>query len=91
MGLSMPRDGAVLLSEYPGEMVRLACRHCDRRGQYHRSTLAARFGTDISLPDLRARLVDEAGCQRQHNFSAPCGAFYPDLAPTAPATKRGGN
>ena len=28
----MPQSGALLLKNYPTEMVRLACTHCDRKG-----------------------------------------------------------
>jgi hypothetical protein len=35
---------SVLLRHYPFDMVRLACTRCERRGQYRKSTLLARFG-----------------------------------------------
>ncbi len=74
----------MLLSEYPADLVRLACRRCGRRGQYRRSTLAKRFGADIGLPELLARLVDQAECGQRGSMSAPCGAYYVELAPPTP-------
>jgi hypothetical protein len=69
--------GALTLADYPGEVVRLACDRCDRRGQYRRSTLVTLFGADASLPDV---LNDLARCPNAKNASDPCGAHYPDLA-----------
>lgn len=48
----MRKSGAVLLSDYPGELVRLACTGCERHGQYRRSTLAEQHGAGIGLPEL---------------------------------------
>jgi hypothetical protein len=41
LGPRMPRS-YVTLAEHPGDMVRLACTRCERRGQYRKSTLLAR-------------------------------------------------
>jgi len=65
-------SGSITLENFPHSMVRLACRKCDRRGQYRRSTLIAEHGADIPLPDLRERI---AGCPRQGRMLDGCGLF----------------
>jgi len=70
-------NGALTLVDYPSEIVRLACNCCDRRGQYRRSTLITLFGPSASFPDVLAGL---ARCPKAGDVSAPCGAFYIDLA-----------
>jgi hypothetical protein len=44
----MPRS-YVTLAEHPGDMVRLACTKCDRRGQYRKATLLERYGPDQNM------------------------------------------
>ena len=34
-------------------MVRLACDRCGRKGQYRRDTLIEKYGTEMTMPDLR--------------------------------------
>lgn len=66
------------LDQYPGDMVRLACRRCDRRGQYRRAGLIDRFGADIRLPDLRGQIAE---CPRLGKLGDACGVYFVDLAP----------
>jgi hypothetical protein len=40
--------------------------------------LIERFGADAALSDV---LMDLAACERRHDFSAPCGARFTNLAP----------
>jgi hypothetical protein len=68
------------LADYPGDIVRLACTRCDRRGQYRLAGLIERYGADVRLPDLRTILAD---CPRQNKFGDPCGVIFPDLVPKA--------
>lgn len=68
--------GSLSVGDYPSPVVRLECSRCDRRGQYARDRLAARFGADAALPDV---LVALASCERRGDFSKPCGARYADL------------
>ena len=71
----MPSSGAFLLRDLPlGRPCRIVCRNCDRAGQYHVGTLAARFGWDALLPDVLAKL--SADCPRRGDYSNPCGAVY---------------
>lgn len=72
----MPRDGALLISDHPGEYVEIACTKCDRRGRYLKTTLIAKYG-DIGLPDLRHDLAK--GCQKLGNYHDNCGALFPML------------
>ena len=72
--------GAVTLSRYPSDQVRVACRSCSRAGRYQRATLITRFGADARLPDVLRDLA--ADCPRWRDFSDPCGAHYPDLRPS---------
>ena len=41
----------------PDTMVRIACRKCDRHGQYRRSSLVALYGSAVPLPDLLGQLA----------------------------------
>lgn len=76
-----PTKGALALEDFPGDVVRIACDHCGRKGQYRRDGLIARFGAAAPLPDV---LNDIAACPRVRDCSNPCGAHYPDLAGQRP-------
>jgi hypothetical protein len=43
------------LAHYAFVVARIGCRVCNRRGSYRLARLAAKFGPDISLPDLTDR------------------------------------
>ncbi len=73
----MPKSGAVLLSEFPGDVVTIACRFCERRDVYKRANLIARYD-NIGLPELLSILA--AGYPRNGNMSHPCSPYFPDLA-----------
>jgi hypothetical protein len=47
-----PSDGALLVRDYPGKVVRIACCHCDWTERYRRAGLAKRFGPTAGLPDV---------------------------------------
>jgi hypothetical protein len=64
------------LAEWPYRMVRLACDHCPRRGQYRKDTLIARLGGDVLMPDVRHLI---AQCPRKDAPGAACGVYYADL------------
>jgi hypothetical protein len=36
----------VRIRDHPGDMVRLACTKCERRGQYRKATLIVRYGPE---------------------------------------------
>jgi hypothetical protein len=66
------------LASYPGDVVYVSCRRCDRRSAHRRSSLMTAFGAGASLPDVLAGL---ANCPRASDASSPCGAHYSDLGP----------
>jgi hypothetical protein len=49
--------GALTLADFRVELIRLACRRCERRGQHRRTTLIALFGETATLPDVLAQLA----------------------------------
>ena len=57
-------------------MIRLECSKCGRFGRYRIDKLIAKYGPDISLPDLRHEL---AQCHRRGNMSDPCQVSYVDV------------
>ena len=63
-------------AEWPLRMVRLACDNCDRRGQYRKETLIAKFGGDVLMPNLRHKI---ANCSRRDAPGQACGVYYADL------------
>jgi hypothetical protein len=68
----------VTLAEHPGDMVRLACTKCERRGQYRKATLLERYGPDQNMVELR--LILAAGCPKieANKIMDLCGVYYPD-------------
>lgn len=65
--------GSIMLSDHPGETVRLVCDKCGRAGQYRKQKLIEQFGADIRLPDLREVI---AKCERQGRMLDMCGVHY---------------
>ena len=74
----MARDGALQLSDYPSDVIHLACRKCDRRGQYRKAALLKRYG-DATLPSVKDEI---ARCPRQGSTSDACGSYYVELVPS---------
>ena len=69
---------ALELAAYPDPMIRVACRKCDRRGQYRRSSLVALCGPTAPLPDVLAQRAHD--CPRRGAIgNEACGAYFPDL------------
>jgi hypothetical protein len=56
----MSSAGALTIAEFPGLVLEIYCRRCDRRGRYARARLAERFGPDPSLPDLLRQFSPDA-------------------------------
>ena len=76
--------GAITLAEFRAELIGLACRRCERRGQYRRSSLIARYGEKAALPDVLARLSDDCPMRSTIGSNA-CGAYFPDLIERPPS------
>jgi len=60
-------------------VIEIACRRCDRRGQYRGTTLLARYGGQARLPDVLAAL--SADCPNKGKWGA-CSPYYPQIKPT---------
>ena len=76
--------GALTLADYPSNLVRVACRRCDRRGRHWRTTLIALYGEEAPLPKVLAFLTHD--CPKRHGIgNEACGAYYSDLAERPPA------
>ena len=73
----MPGRTALTLSDYPSDVVRLACRKCYRAGQYRKAALVKRYGGNMKLPDLR---VEIAKCPKMGSMSDGCGVYFVELA-----------
>jgi hypothetical protein len=77
--------GSLSLSEYPGDVVRLSCTKCNRKGQYRKQSLIERFGPNIPLPDLRQEIAQR---ERRENMSDVCLVRYTDLIPSSGGIRR---
>lgn len=65
------------LTHYPSDTVSLACRKCDREGQYRRAALIKRYGANTKLPDL---LLEIARCPKAGSMTDGCGVYFVQLA-----------
>ena len=74
----MPRDGALTLSDVPGQTLAIACGPCARRGRYPVTKLLEEHG-DAKLTDLLVTLAD---CPKARSASIhdSCRAVYDGLA-----------
>ena len=78
---------ASTLADYPDAMVRIACRKCDRRGQYRRSSLIALYGEKAALPDVLGQLAHD--CPKRGGIgNEACGAYFPDLVERPPRPRQ---
>jgi hypothetical protein len=80
-------DDRTSLALYPFVVVRIACRVSPRRGAYRLARLAAKFGPEISLPDLTERFSYDClwrvEARGKRGVSA-CGIYLPDLEQPRP-------
>jgi len=44
------------LADFRAELIRVACRRCDRRGQNRQTTLVALYGVEAPPPDVLAAI-----------------------------------
>jgi hypothetical protein len=75
-----PRDREIL-AYYPYVVVRLGCDRCTRTGAFRLARLAAKFGSNISLDHLIAKLV-ATECpywKARHPYHGTCRARLIDL------------
>jgi hypothetical protein len=75
-----PRDHEIL-AYYPYVVVRLGCDRCDRKGAFRLARLAAKFGPNISLAHLIAKLVaaEFPYWKARHPYHGTCRARLIDL------------
>ena len=72
--------GSFTFADYPGDLVRLVCDRCGRRGQYRKATLLESYPADTTLPGL-LHLI--AKCERWNTLTGDCGVRY-DFGPGGP-------
>src|SRR5215216_3260051 len=75
-----PRDRETL-AYFPYIVVRIGCDRCTRKGAFRLARLAAKFGADITLDQLIAKLVS-ADCpysKTRHPYHGTCHARFVDL------------
>lgn len=84
------------LSEYPYVILRVACRQCQRSGQYRIVRLAAKHGPEIELRDLMNTWSADCFMRTGRSVLAHerCKIYLPDLEPSPrppdlPPTMRG--
>src|SRR5712672_2933783 len=71
------------LVDFPYVLVRMRCDVCKRSGAYKLAGLAAKFGSDMHLEDLLAKL--SADCAwREDPRGSGCGARFADLPMVRP-------
>ncbi len=75
-------SGIRRLVDYPWVLVRLRCDVCKRAGAYRLARLAVKYGSEILLDDLVARL--SADCAWRDEPRSTCGARLSDLPPRKP-------
>jgi hypothetical protein len=78
---TLMRIGALVLADYPRDVIRIECELCARAGRYRLEGLIERYGPDMGLPELLDVL---AKCERKGDLSRRCGARYPDLLASRP-------
>lgn len=68
--------GQVVLADYQGDLVVIACAGCRRRGQYRVETLLAAFGPDALLTDLHRVIAAARGCSMASEQPERCRVRY---------------
>jgi hypothetical protein len=75
--ITMPRDGAMILSDVRSPSLSIVCEPCGRRGRYNVAKLIEEHG-DAKLTDLLRKLTN---CQKAQSASVcdRCRAVYEGL------------
>lgn len=70
--------GAISPLDYPSDVISIRCERCDRFGRYRREAILERFGADIGMPDVLAKI---AVCEHRARVSAEgCRAVFVELS-----------
>jgi hypothetical protein len=64
------------LADQPTFRVKLLCAKCERRGDYATAHLIQRFGGDVSMVDLLAKLSNDCPRRVANHGMDLCGARY---------------
>lgn len=56
-------EGAKTLDTIRNRMIVVRCDECDRTGRYRRETLIERYGPDMLMPDVLAKITES--CERR--------------------------
>lgn len=68
------------LAFFPYVVVRIRCQSCDRQGSYRLARLAAKFGAEMPLNEVMARITVDCPWREERRARARgCKAFFPDL------------
>jgi hypothetical protein len=74
-----PGEGAVLLRDYPGEVVRIDCRRCGRPGRYRLASLIERNEPAAELSEVLTALLADCARRQGWRIQGPYGSIFPDL------------
>jgi len=74
--LTMPRDGATLLSDIPASVLTVVCEPCGRRERYDVERLMRQYGWDAKLTDLLPALVADCPKRRSVSVYDRCRAMF---------------
>jgi hypothetical protein len=66
------------LSEYPFDVIEVACAKCARRGRLRKERLIKQYGADYGVARLREDFIKD--CPRFGNWHDQCGGYYVGLA-----------
>ena len=70
------------LVSYPYVVLRVSCANCQRAGRWRLARLAEKYGANIPLDELLARLVADCGAKNpRHPLHRECRARFTDLDP----------
>jgi hypothetical protein len=74
-------SGAIAFGDLAGrlDVLRVACRKCDRAGRYSVAKLVERYGADAGLPDFKDRITADCPLCAKPAVWNLCGAHFPDL------------
>jgi hypothetical protein len=73
------------LLRYPYVVVRIGCEACVRQGSYRLARLAAKYGAEVTLPELLMHLTTDCPLRNaRHPYQGTCRARFIDLDPPMP-------
>ena len=67
---------AYTLAHVRAEKLHISCEQCQRHGSYTVSKLMEKYGTHTVLPEVKDRIIREAGCPHVGNMWDICKAKF---------------